>query len=135
MKSMWIVGLLAGVVCVGANAETVTTVVPCLDSPQPGISVAAKPAKNEAVNPWRYPALARRNREQGTVTLKLMLDDRGGAQRVSLVKGSGSSLLDRSASKGAKSVRYCALKGDAPVSAGVAIVHVTYSLTQTVAQL
>ena len=135
MKNLLLVGMFAAVFSVGARAETVTTVVPCMDSPQPGISVAANPAKHEAINPWRYPALARRNREQGTVTLKLLLDDRGGAERVSLVKGSGSSLLDRSASKGAKSVRFCALQGDAPLSAGVAVVHVTYSLTQTVAQL
>lgn len=119
-----------------AGAETTTVVVPCPDSPQPAIGLAPK-GKADAQNPWRYPAQARRNREQGTVTLKLVLDDQGGAQRVSLLKGSGSSLLDRSATAAAKSpaVRFCALQGDAPVAAGVAVVKVTYSLTQTVAQL
>ena len=135
MKTIWIIAFLAAAAGLGVSGESSTTAVPCADSAQPQISVAAQPAKHEAANPWRYPAQARRNREQGTVTLKLMLDDRGTAERVSLVKGSGSSLLDRAASKGAKSVRYCALHGDAPVASGVAIVNVTYSLTQTVAQL
>lgn len=119
-----------------AGAETTTVVVPCPDSPQPAIGLAVK-GKVDAQNPWRYPAQARRNREHGTVTLKLVLDDQGGAQRVSLLKGSGSSTLDRSATTAArsKSVRFCPLEGDAPVAAGVAVVKVTYSLTQTVAQL
>ncbi len=116
-------------------AEAISTVVPCPDSPQPGISVGGKASKADAQNPWRYPAQARRNREQGTVTLKLLLDDRGAAQRVSLVKGSGSSQLDRVATKAAKSVRFCPMQDDAPISAGVAVVRVTYSLTQMVAQL
>ena len=122
--------LFAGAAC----AETM--VVPCPTSPQPGISVAAK-SKADAKNPWRYPAQARRSREHGTVTLKLVLDDQGSAQRVMLVKGSGSSILDRSATTAAKSksVRFCPLQGAAPVAAGVAIVNVTYSLTETVAQL
>ena len=117
-------------------ADDATRVVPCPDSPQPGIGLASK-AKADLQNPWRYPAQARRNREHGTVTLKLTLDDRGKAQRVSLLKGSGSSLLDRSATTAAKStsVRFCPLEGDAPVAAGVAVVNVTYSLTQTLAQL
>lgn len=135
MKKQWLIGFVASLIGIGANAETVTSVVPCEDSPQPGISVAAPPLKHEVANPWRYPAQARRNREQGTVTLKLVLDDRGIAERVSLIKGSGSSLLDRSASKAAKAVRFCALQGDAPVNSGVAVVNVTYSLTQAVAQL
>ncbi|HWT14304.1 MAG TPA: energy transducer TonB [Patescibacteria group bacterium] len=132
-----VIGGLAALLFVGAvGAETLTTVVPCPDSPQPGISVAAA-TKTDAQNPWRYPAQARRNREHGTVTLKLVLDEQGAAQRVALVKGSGSSALDRAATAGAKSksVRFCPMHGETPVTAGIAVVNVTYSLTQTVAQL
>jgi periplasmic protein TonB len=124
-----IAGLVALLLSAGAWATEVRDVVvtPCAE----GTEVRAD------ANPWRYPAQARRGREQGTVTLRLVLDDQGGAQRVSLVKGSGSSLLDRSATAAArsKSVRFCPLNGDGPVAAGVAVVNVTYSLTQTVAQL
>lgn len=127
-------GLLWGGVLFAA--EEATRVVPCPDSPQPGIRLVAK-GKADARNHWHYPAQARRNREQGTVTLKLMLDEQGSAQRVSLLQGSGSSLLDRAATAATKSpaVRFCILQGDAVVAAGVAVVKVTYSLTQTVAQL
>jgi TonB family protein len=126
----WIGGLAALLFVGAACAESATQVTPCTDA-----SIAV--AKTEVQNPWRYPAQARRNREHGTVTLKLVLDDQGAAQRVSLVKGSGSSALDRSATAAAKSdtVRFCPLKGGAPVTSGVAVVNVTYVLTQTVAQL
>jgi protein TonB len=122
--------------CAVGAASADTVVVPCPDTPQPGISVAAR-HKADTQNPWRYPAQARRQREHGTVTLRLVLDQNGSAERVSLLKGSGSSILDRSASMAAKSksVRFCPLQGGAPVAAGVAIVNVTYSLTETVAQL
>lgn len=131
-----VAGLTALLLIGAASAETLTTVVPCPDSPQPGITLATK-SRVDPQHPWRYPAQARRNREHGTVTLKLVLDDQGSAQRVALVKGSGSSVLDRAATAGAKSksVRFCPMHGDTPVSAGVAVVSVTYSLTETVAQL
>lgn len=132
-----VIGGLAALLFVGAAcAESVTQVTPCAPALQATPAVAtANEAK--AQNPWRYPAQARRNREHGTVTLKLVLDDQGTAQRVSLVKGSGSSALDRSATAAAKSdaVRFCPLQGGAPVTSGIAVVNVTYVLTQTVAQL
>lgn len=126
-----LIGGVAALLFVGAAcAESTTQVTPCAVA-----STAV--AKTDAQNPWRYPAQARRNREHGTVTLKLVLDDQGVAQRVSLVKGSGSSALDRSATAAAKadSVRFCPLQGGAPVTSGIAVVNVTYVLTQTVAQL
>jgi protein TonB len=120
---------LAGVAC----AETAIEVTPC---PVPRLSTAA-PHAEAAHNPWRYPAQARRNREHGTVSLKLLLDDQGAAQRVSLVKGSGSSALDRAATSAARSeaVRFCPIEGGAPVASGIAVVNVTYVLTERVAQL
>lgn len=130
-----VIGGLAALLFVGAAcAESVTQVTPCAPSSQ---AAPATAHKGETQNPWRYPSQARRNREHGTVTLKLVLDDQGTAQRVSLVKGSGSSALDRSATAAAKSdaVRFCPLQGGAPVTSGVAVVNVTYVLTQTVAQL
>lgn len=126
-----VIGGLAALLFVGVvSAESATQVAPCAEAAMPA-------SKTDAQNPWRYPAQARRNREHGTVTLKLVLDDRGAAQRVSLVKGSGSSALDRSAAAAAKSdaVRFCPLAGGQPVTSGVAIVQVTYTLTQTIAQL
>ena len=126
-----VIGGLAALLFVGAaSAESAMQVAPCADAP-------ATFAKSDGLSPWRYPAQARRNREHGTVTLKLVLDERGAAQRVSLVKGSGSSALDRSATAAAKStaVRFCPLQGGQAVTSGVAVVHVTYTLTQTIAQL
>lgn len=136
MARVFVVGLAALLFSATAfAADTISSVVPCSNSPQPGISVGRKTTQSDLRNPWRYPAQARRNREQGTVTLKLWLDERGDAQRVSLVAGSGSSQLDRFATRAAKVVRFCSMQRDTPAGAGVAIVHVTYSLRQTVAQL
>lgn len=126
-----VIGGLAALLFVGAvSAESAVQVAPCADA-------SNAVAKTDAPNPWRYPSQARRHREHGTVSLKLVLDDQGAAQRVSLLKGSGSSTLDRSAATAAKSksVRFCPLDGGAPVTSGIAVVHVTYSLTQTIAQL
>ena len=121
-------GLAALVIAGAASAETAVEVAPCTN---------AAGQQAEAHDPWRYPAQARRNREHGTVTLKLVLDEQGAAQRVSLVKGSGSSTLDRSAATAAKSksVRFCPVGGGAPVSSGIAVVNVTYVLTERIAQL
>lgn len=127
-----VIGGLSALLFVGAAcAEPVTQVTPCA---APAVTNAQQ---GQAPNPWRYPAQARRHREHGTVTLKLVLDDQGAAQRVSLVKGSGSSTLDRSATAAARAdaVRFCPLQGGAPVKSGIAVVNVTYVLTQTVAQL
>lgn len=130
----WIGGVSALLFVGAACAEPAAVeVAPC-----PKVaSAAATELRPDARDPWRYPAQARRNRERGTVSLKLVLDDQGAAQRVSLIKGSGSSTLDRSAAAAAKSksVRFCPVDGGAPVSSGIAVVHVTYSLTRTIARL
>jgi len=126
---IWIGGVAALLFAGAACAESAIEVAPC--------TKAASAAATGARDPWRYPAQARRRREHRTGSLKLVLDDQGAAQRVSLLKGSGSSTLDRSAAAAAKStsVRFCPVDGGAPVTSGIAVVHVTYSLTQTIAQL
>lgn len=125
----WIGGIAALLLAGAACAENAIEVAPC--------AKATSATATDARDPWRYPAQARRSREHGTVSLKLVLDDQGAAQRVSLLKGSGSSTLDRSAATAAKSksVRFCPIDGGAPVTSGIAVVHVTYSLTRSVAQL
>lgn len=125
----WIGGIAALLLAGAACAENAIEVAPC--------AKATPAAATDARDPWRYPAQARRNREHGTVSLKLVLDDQGAARRVSLIKGSGSSTLDRSAAAAAKStsVRFCPVDGGTPVSSGIAVVHVTYVLTERIAQL
>jgi protein TonB len=130
----WIGGVSALLFVGAACAEPAAIeVAPCPKA----ASVATPAAATDARDPWRYPAQARRNREHGTVSLKLVLDDQGAARRVSLIKGSGSSTLDRSAAAAAKStsVRFCPVDGGTPVSSGIAVVHVTYVLTERIAQL
>lgn len=129
----WIGGAAALLFVGAVSAETAIEVAPCTKA----TPAATTEHQADARDPWRYPAQARRNRERGTVSLKLVLDDQGAAQRVSLIKGSGSSTLDRSAAAAAKSksVRFCPVDGGAPVTSGIAVVHVTYSLTRTIARL
>ena len=53
-----------------------------------------------------YPAQSIDEREEGSVTLKLMVDAQGTVTDVQLVKSSGFPRLDRSASKTAQTYRY-----------------------------
>ncbi|MEO6800330.1 MAG: TonB family protein [Rhodanobacter sp.] len=83
-----------------------TITAPPISSPtvlpaDPGLTTVA-PAPVEAslayrANPLQYPIAALRQRLQGTVVLRVLVDEAGKPLQVSLVQGSGHAILDRSA--------------------------------------
>jgi len=70
----------------------------------------------------RYPLAARRNGEQGTVTLKVLVTRQGTAASVSLERSSGSPRLDHAASDAVRAWRFVpARQGAEPVEAWVLV--------------
>ena len=53
-----------------------------------------------------YPAIARRNGEQGTVLLRVLVNEKGRAERAEIKQSSGSSRLDEAARKAALQALY-----------------------------
>lgn len=79
--------------------------------------------------PPPYPRAARRNGEQGTVTLRVLVSPEGAATQVELDRSSGSSGLDAAAREAVKSWRFVpARRAGAPIAAWV-IVPVIFRLT------
>jgi protein TonB len=72
--------------------------------------------------PPPYPLVARRNGEQGTVTLRVLVTREGAPASVSVEKTSGSGHLDRAALETVKSWRFVpALRGAEPIEAWVLV--------------
>ena len=72
--------------------------------------------------PPRYPPIARRNGEQGTVTLRVLVTRTGEPGSVSLEKTSGSALLDAAALDTVKHWRFVpAQQNGEPVDAPVLV--------------
>lgn len=70
----------------------------------------------------RYPLIARRNGEQGTVTLKVLVTREGAPASVSVDKTSGSAHLDNAALETVRSWRFApARQGTQPVEAWVLV--------------
>jgi len=70
----------------------------------------------------RYPVSARRNGEQGIVTLRVLVTREGAAATVNVDKPSGSSALDQAALEAVKSWRFVpARQGAQPVEAWVLV--------------
>lgn len=79
----------------------------------------------------RYPVTARRNGEQGTVTLKVLVTREGFASSVSVEKTSGSAALDQAAADAVRSWRFApARQGAQPVEAWV-LVPIVFKLEGT----
>ncbi len=79
--------------------------------------------------PPSYPRIARRNGEQGTVTLRVLVSPDGAATQVELERSSGSNALDTAALETVKSWRFTpARRAGDPVAAWV-IVPVVFRLT------
>ena len=75
-----------------------------------------------------YPTLARRQRQQGKVTLRVFVNNTGGADQVQIRTGSGYDLLDQAALDAVRRWRFVpARQGDQPVAAWV-LVPITFSL-------
>ena len=75
-----------------------------------------------------YPASARRNREEGTVRLKVFVSATGTPEKIELNTSSGSSGLDQAAQDAVRKWRFVpARQGDTPVAAWV-IVPIKFNL-------
>lgn len=121
-----------GLVCTTATATE--HAVPC-DTDQASQNASTAAPANKPHNRWRYPFEAKKQRAQGTVTIRVELDAEGNAQQVRLANSSGSSALDRAALTAAKSERFCRLEAPTEAVSGLAEVAVTYSLNKAVARL
>lgn len=72
--------------------------------------------------PPRYPIAARRNGEEGTVTLRVRVTANGRAESVSIEQSSGSASLDRAALEAVRGWRFVpARQGADPVDAWVLV--------------
>jgi protein TonB len=79
--------------------------------------------------PPAYPRAARRNGEEGTVTLRVLVNQDGLATQVELERSSGSNLLDTAAREAVKNWRFApARRAGVPVAAWV-IVPVIFRLS------
>ena len=54
----------------------------------------------------KYPPVSRQRGEQGSVTVKALVDDAGNVRDVQVVKSSGHSALDKAAVKGVREAKY-----------------------------
>lgn len=90
------------------------------------VTAAVTPPTHDAAYlrnpPPRYPIIARRNGEQGTVTLRVLVTREGLPASVSVEKTSGSDHLDSAALETVKTWRFMpARRGDQPVEAWVLV--------------
>jgi protein TonB len=73
-------------------------------------------------SPPTYPVSARRKREEGTVTLRVLVSDAGQPEKIELERSSGSTALDRAALESVRRWRFApARRGDAPHAAWVLV--------------
>jgi len=78
--------------------------------------------------PPRYPALAKRQREQGEVRLKVELDESGRINRVTIVSSSGSPRLDEAARTAIESWRCRPAEHDGQPVRAVALQSLSFVL-------
>lgn len=100
-------------------------------APAPAAVPATPPAFNVAYlrnPPPRYPLAARRNGEQGTVLLKVLVSAEGLPLRVELDQSSGSSYLDTAALDAVRAWRFVPARRGAQNIEGWARVPVTFRL-------
>lgn len=113
-------------------APTTMTSPPGPTSPAPGppapslaLPELTPPAFNASYlrnPPPRYPPIARRNGEQGTVTLRVLVTQEGVPARVNIEQTSGSRHLDTAALEAVKTWRFVpARRGAEPVEAWVLV--------------
>jgi protein TonB len=96
-----------------------------------GLTVLIRATPRYKFNPKPdYPAIARQNRWQGTVCLLARVTAGGVVERVSLERGSGHAMLDRSALDSVRSWRFIpASRGGVPIPCDVSI-PVVFKLTE-----
>jgi protein TonB len=87
----------------------------------------AKPSYARLVEPV-YPPAARRQRQQGTVTLMLYIDERGALEKVEVRRSSGHPLLDNAALAALAACRFAPAYRDNQAFAAKAEVSITFQL-------
>jgi protein TonB len=109
------------------EAESVDSAAP----PGAGVSQPPRYEAGGEANPWpRYPAAARRRGIEGEVLLRVAVGLDGRAERVEIVRSSGSALLDKAAVEALERWRFePARAAGQPVAATVEI-PVTFRLTE-----
>ena len=78
--------------------------------------------------PPRYPVSARRNGEQGTVTLRVLVTREGGASTVSVDKTSGSTALDQAAVEAVRGWKFVPARQGAQAVEAWVLVPVVFRL-------
>lgn len=100
-------------------------VPPVVAAPAPVQEPVVPPSFNAAYlnnPPPEYPRNARRNREQGRVIVRVMVNEAGRPERIELGESSGSQLLDRAALDVVRQWHFVpARRGQVPVSAWVLV--------------
>ena len=91
-------------------------------APQFGVPGLSNPAP-------KYPYLARANNEEGQVVLRVHVDSHGNAQKVDTHKSSGIRRLDKAAKKAVQKWKFLPARTAGVVSDGIALVPVTFVLT------
>jgi len=107
----------------GRPSNTETTPAEARFSPRPAPAIAPSFSAAYLRNPPpRYPPIARRNGEQGTVTLRVLVTRTGEPGSVTLEKTSGSAILDAAALETVKQWRFVPAQQDGePVDASVLV--------------
>jgi protein TonB len=114
-------------------------VVPAAMTPIPASqsAISATPASGPVAQELKtktrvepaYPSASRRAGEEGTVRLKVRVDERGRPQEVAVTKGSGFARLDRAAIEAVRKWRFvAATDGSKPVTAWTQVA-ITFRLT------
>ncbi len=117
-KSCFYAAVLAACLAGSANAEQAPgrSVVPCALS------------GTEVASPFRFPAIAQKNRRHGSVQLRVLVDDEGKALKVAVSASSGSPDLDRAARIGARNAPLCLLDGKTQAAPGYAQMQVNFRM-------
>lgn len=115
-------------------------IVPMAETPMPAseTAIAATPASSGAVaqelktsqrvDPT-YPPISRRLSEEGTVRLKVLVDERGRPREVQVAKSSGFARLDEAAMQAVRKWRFVAATNGANAVTAWTHVAVTFKLT------
>lgn len=115
-------------------------VVPPAETPMPASAnaIAATPAQSAPAQDLKtanrvepvYPSASRRAGEEGTVRLRVLVDENGRPRDVNVVKGSGFARLDEAAMDAVRKWRFVAASDGAKKITAWTQVAVTFRLTQ-----
>jgi protein TonB len=120
------------------DAPTITVAF----KPEPTVAPVAAAAQPKLVSTVeyleplrpRYPPTSRRLREEGTVLLLVLVDEKGRASRVEIRDSSGHPRLDRAAEEAAHCARFKPYIEDGQARPAMVLIPVEFSLTTRVAR-